>query len=134
MREGVDAGRQQSLGIFEGENVRGDTELQFVRLVNHGSVERRRQLRKLAIAIVDPDLDQVDLLGGLFPHGLAGLGLRRNPVGYLGAALLWCRDAAAGQVEPGEARRGLRALGERHLGAIQAQAERRADAELRALP
>ena len=45
-----------------------------------GAVEVRRELHVLAVAIVDPDLDDVDFLRRQLLHGLASLGRPRNPV------------------------------------------------------
>ena len=111
VREGVDAGLQQPLRVLEREDVRGDAELVLVRFVDDGAVELGRQLLELAVAIVDPDLDDVDLLRGVLLHGLA----RPRPrvviqYGAVGAARLRRRDAAAGREEARRARDRLRAL------------------------
>ena len=108
--------------------------LLLVRFIDHRAVERRRQLRELAVAIVDPDLDDVDLLRGVLLDGLAAFLRRRDPVGHFGAALLRRGDAAAGGEDARQARRGLAALRERRVGAVESHAERGADAEVGAPP
>ena len=97
-----------------------------------GAVELRRQLLVLAVAIVDPDLDDVDLLRGELLHRLAALGLGRDPVRHVGAARLGHGDAAAGAEEARGAGDRLAAHLEQ-LVVVAAEAHRGADAEVGAL-
>jgi hypothetical protein len=64
MREAVDACGDEAFRIGEVEDVRVDADAVLVRFVDDGAVERRTQLRRAAVAIVHPDLDEVHLLRG----------------------------------------------------------------------
>src|SRR5690606_9995451 len=101
-----------------------------VRLVDDRAIELRRKLLVLPVAIVHPDLDEVDLALGELAHGRAALLLGRDPVWSLGAAGLGHRDAAARGVEPGGGRNVLLANLERDVR-ILAETCGRADAEPR---
>ena len=74
VREGVEVGAQRALRVLERKDVRGRAQLVLVRFVDHRAVQIRRQLLELAHPVVDPDLDDVDFLGGEFLHGFAGFG------------------------------------------------------------
>ena len=92
---------QQPLRILEREDVRGDAQLVLVRLVDDRAVELRRQLLVLAVAVVHPDLDDVDLLAP--PAPAPPCAPRPRVViqyGAVGPARLRRGDAAAGGEEP----------------------------------
>ena len=80
VREAVDAGGDQPLRIGEIEDVRVDADAALVRLVDDGAIERRTQLGCAAVAVVDPDLDEVDLLCCELPHIAPAFCVRRDVV------------------------------------------------------
>ena len=71
--ERINARPQQPLRIVEREDVRGHPQSALVRFLDDRAVEVRRQLLVLPVAVVDPDLDDVDLLRGELLDGLARL-------------------------------------------------------------
>ena len=71
--ERVDPGADEPLAVFLVEDVRGDAKAVLVSLVDRGLVLRRKHLVDLAFAIVDPDLDDVDLVLRVRLHRLARL-------------------------------------------------------------
>ena len=95
MREAVDAGLEQPLRIFQLDDVRGHPQAMAVGFVDHGAIERGVELLVLAPAIVDPDLDHVDLPRGELLHGLPRLGFGLHPVGHFGSSWLGRGDSAA---------------------------------------
>ena len=75
MREGVEIGAHQPFRVVHVEDVRGDAQTEFVRLVDDGGILLRRHLLDLALPVVDPDLDDVDLVRRELLYGLAGFRL-----------------------------------------------------------
>ena len=75
VREGVEIGAHQSFRIVHVEDVRGDAQTEFVRLVDDGGILFRCHLLDLALPVVDPDLDDVDLVRRELLHGLAAFRL-----------------------------------------------------------
>jgi hypothetical protein len=53
--------------------VRGDRNVDLVRLVENRAIERRRQRRQPAVSIVDPDLDELRLDPRVVADGGASL-------------------------------------------------------------
>ena len=127
VRERVDARAQQPFGVGEVEDVGRDREAVLVGFVDDGRVERRAELLVLAVAVVHPDLDDVDLQGRLIPHRLARLLLRRHPVRHVGPARLRARDAAAGGTEAGAVWHGGAAHLKRQVALVGAEAEHGTD-------
>ena len=64
---------QQPLRVLEREQVRGHAERVLVRLVDDRAVQVGRQLLELPVPVVDPDLDDVDLLRGELLHAPCAL-------------------------------------------------------------
>ena len=73
VRERVEPGADEPLGVLQIEDVRGDPQPALVRLVDDGAVDLGRQLLVLAVAGVDPDLDDVDLAAPRAPPPPCGL-------------------------------------------------------------
>ena len=73
------------------------------------------------------------MLGGEFADSGARLGFRGDPVGHIGAPGLGRGDAAAGREEARETRAILAANGEGHVAWIEAEAQDRPNAEMRAV-
>ena len=96
--------RERRLRVFERVDVRDHPEAVLVRFVDDRAVELGRQLLHGAQAIVDPELDDVDFLRGVFLHRLARLGDRRHPVRRRRPARLRSRDPAARREEPAPGR------------------------------
>ena len=71
----------------------------LVRLVDHRAVHIGRQLLVLPVAVVDPDLDDVDLLRRELLHRLAGFRRGGDPVRRGRAARLRRGEPAAGREE-----------------------------------
>ena len=61
--EAVDAGAHQVLDVVEGGDVRHHAHVVLVRLVDDRAIEVGLELLHGAVAVVDPDLDQVGLAG-----------------------------------------------------------------------
>ena len=131
VRERIDAGADQPLAVFEIEHMRGDAEALLVRLVDDRSVEVRRELLELAVAGVDPDLDDVDLLVGEVLNRLAAVRLARDPVRRRDASRLGHGDAASGAEVTRRARNDLAADIEQ-LVRVETHAQHRADAVIAA--
>ena len=135
MRERVEAGAQRALRILERVDVRDRAQSLLVRLVDDGGVELRRQLLHRSHAVVNPELDDVDLLGGLFVDRRARLGDGRHPVRRHRASRLGTRDAATCGKETRRAGnlscRCLCADLERHVGRVLPETLRRADTVVR---
>src|SRR5262245_59702600 len=89
--------------------MRGDAQAALVRLVDDRTIDLRRELLVLAVAGVDPDLDDVDLVRSELLHRLTPILRAADPVGHRGAPGLLHRDAAAGAQEPRRARNRLAA-------------------------
>ena len=105
----------------------------LVRLVDDGAVDFRRELLVLAVAGVDPDLHDVDLVRRELLHRLAAFLLGVDPVRHRQASRLGHGDAAPGAEEARGAGDGLAADVEQ-LVVVHAEAERGAHAEIGALP
>ena len=104
VREGVDPGTHEPLRVLEIEDVRGDPQPALVRLVDDGAIEFRRQLLVLAVPVVDPDLDDVDLVRRELLHRLAAFRLGRNPIGHVvrpGSGIVIPRPALKNRAAPG---------------------------------
>ena len=95
VRERVDAAAHELFRIGEVILVRGHAQAVRVGFLDDGAVELGRELRVLAHAVVDPDLDDVDAERGLLTHAGAPFLGRRDPVRNVGAARLRRREAAA---------------------------------------
>ena len=132
--ERVDAGPQQPLRVVEREDVRGHPQTALVRLVDDRPYRSGVSFLYLPVAVVDPDLDDVDLLRGELLHGLAAFVGVVDPVRRVRASRLRHRDAAARGEEPGRARQRLRAHLERALAGVLPEAHRRAHAVVGAAP
>jgi len=81
VREAVDSCGDKAFRVGEVEDVGIDADTVLVRFVDDRAVQRSAQLGGPAVAIVDPDLDEVDLLCGKLPHVAARLVVRRDVVG-----------------------------------------------------
>ena len=68
MGKRVDAGAREILGVVQIEDVCDHARVERVRLVDDRAIQRGAQLRHRAVAIVDPDLDEVDLVRDLFAN------------------------------------------------------------------
>src|SRR2546425_7400063 len=84
MREAVDAGGGELERVVVIENVCRDLEAEPVALLDRRTRQRNGELRRAATAVVDPDLDDIDLLCGLLLHGASRLSLGRDLVGEIG--------------------------------------------------
>jgi hypothetical protein len=127
MSEGVDARPQEPLRILERKDMGRDAEAVLVGLVDDGAIQGWAQLFVLAISVVDPDLDQVDLPGGQLLDGRPGLVFARDPVGRLGAPRLRRRDpTSCGARSRGVGDRFFPHL-EGQIADIMAEAHRHAD-------
>jgi len=73
MRERIDPGLDEPLPVLLVEDVRGGTQAVLVRLLDGGFVLGRKDLVDIAVAVVDPDLDDVDLGRRVGLDRLAGL-------------------------------------------------------------
>src|SRR5439155_27162020 len=82
--EAVDAGLRERHRVIVIEDVGGDLETRFVRLVDYGARDRDRQLWGATAAVVDPDLDRIDLPGHELAHIGARLLLGRDLLGEVG--------------------------------------------------
>ena len=105
MREAVDAGIHEIDRIDVIEDVRVHLQPALVSLVDDRAIQRRRQLRRATVPIVDPDLDDVDVASGELLNGLARFGNGRHLVRHAGirrSAGTGVRrsDAATGEQEP----------------------------------
>ncbi len=107
-------------------DVARDLEPALVRLVDDGRVQLGRELRVLAVPVVDPDLDDVHFSCSLLLYRFAPFGRCRDPVRRHRPAGLWRGDAASGAEEargPWDRhrldleRRGFSVLSEAHRGA-----------------
>ena len=90
-----------------------------------------RQLLELAVPIVHPDLDEVDLPRGQLLDGLSGLRFARNPVRGLRPPRLRRRDPASRGAQSRGVGDGLLPHLERHIAGILAEAHDRADPVVR---
>ena len=63
--EDVHARAQQALGVREIEDVRGNPDAVLVRLVDGSGIQFRGELFELPVAVIDPELDQIDVAGHL---------------------------------------------------------------------
>ena len=126
--EGVDPRLQETLRIFEREDVGGHPQAVLVRLVDDGAVELRSQLVELAAAVVHPDLDEVHVRASELLDRRPRLLRRVDPVGDFRASGLVPGDSPAG----GHRARGARDRGVpdrgRRLAVIVPQAHRSPDA------
>ena len=130
MREDVEVGAHQPLGIFHVEDVRGDANAGLVRLVDDGGILFRGDLLDLAVPVVDPDLDDLNVERGIVPDSLAalllGLDLERR------THRLFAGDAASGAEEARGA--GDHLVAHRHkFEIVRAHAHGGADAAVAAL-
>src|SRR4249919_1481158 len=107
VRERIDAGADETFAILQVEDMRGDAEVVLMRLVDDRPVEVGRELLELAVAGVDPDLDDVDLLVGEFLNRLAAIRLGGDPVRRRNATGLRHGDPAARAEEARRARNAL---------------------------
>ncbi len=138
MREAVDAGFRERDRIIVIEDVGGHLEAGLVRLVDHGTRDRDRQPGRAAAAVVNPDLDGVDLLGGELAHVAARLLLGGDLVGEIGVdriarAGVGRPHAAAGEHEASAAKAAFGLLGAdlvHDLAALDALRHHRRDAEI----
>ena len=73
MRKAVDARIHEVHRVRVIEDVSVHHKPMLMTLVNRRAREIRRKPRRAAVSIVDPDLDEVHLLGGEFLHGFAHL-------------------------------------------------------------
>ena len=129
--EGVEPGFQQPHGILEREDVRRDAERVLVGLIDHCAIQIRRELLVFAVAVVNPDLDQVDLLRGELLHGLPSFRLGRNPVGRFRTTGLRHGDPASRRAKPRGAGNRLVPHLERRVIRVLAEAQDRGDAVVR---
>src|SRR5262249_61140370 len=88
----------------------------LVALVDDGARQSDRQPGRAAAPVVDPDLDGVDLAGGVLLHGAARLRLGGDLVGEVGidriaGAGVGRADSASGQHQAGAAEAAFRLLG-----------------------
>src|SRR5687768_16162292 len=107
--------------------MRSDAQTALVGLVDDRAVELWRELLVFAVARVDPDLHDVDLVRGEFGDRLARFDFVVDPIRYGGAAGLLHRDATACATKARGARNLLGAHGQ-DLVAVRAKAHRGADA------
>ncbi len=114
--------------------MRGDPQPVPMGLVDDRRVHPGRHLLVAAAAIVDPDLDQVDLEGRQLPHGGAPFLRARDPVRQRRAARLRPGDAPPGRAKARRAGNGLRAHVEGRAGGVPAEAHRHAHAVVRLAP
>ncbi len=103
----------------------------LVRLVDERPIEIGRELRHGAVAVVDPDLDQVGLVCGEFADVLARFLLGGDAIGAVahdptGACIGHAESAAGGEVARARARFGAHAV--RQVAATGAGLEHRSDA------
>ena len=80
MKEPIDARPKKTLRIVERRDVCEHAQLMLVRLVDDGAIQDGAQLRHRAVAVVDPDLDEVDVLRRQFPDVLSGLALAGDAI------------------------------------------------------
>src|SRR5439155_4748068 len=107
--EAVNAGADQVLDIGEFENVRKDVDVVLVRLVDDRAIKVGLELCDGAVAVVNPDLDHVDLFGGELLHVFACLSLGGDPIGGIAhraarAGVRHAEAAAGGAKQRGSGR------------------------------
>ena len=132
MGKDVHIGAKQALGIIEIEDVRRNADAVLVRFIDGGTIQFRSELLVLSVAVIDPELDQVDTAGRLRPNGFPGFLLRVDPM-----------DDASPRLRPGDAQpRGTEPRGagnflvanrQRFLGVVRTHADGSAHAEPGAL-
>ncbi len=71
MRKAIDARVDEIDRIVVIEDVRDHAQAAHVCFIDDHPIERRRQLGRAAVAIVDPDLDDVDFAGGELQDGFS---------------------------------------------------------------
>ena len=82
----------------------GHAQLVLVRFVDHRAVELGGELLVLAVAIVNPDLDEVHLLRRKLLDRFARLGVGRDPVGTVvrpSSGMVMPRPADSSRAAPG---------------------------------
>jgi hypothetical protein len=136
VRKSVDTGAQQILRVGQGEDVRDHTKPVCVGLVDDGPVQGRRQLRDRAVAVVHPDLDDVDLPAGELAHRIARLHFARHairsiPPVFRARAGIRQRDASAGGAEERRSIGRRRSQLVRQVAAIDAHAQGSRDSVVR---
>ena len=127
----VDARAKEPLRILEGKEVGRDAELVLVGLVDDRAIQGRSQLLELAVPVVHPDLDEIDLPRGQLLYGLSGLRFAGNPIRGLRPPRLRHRDPASRGAKSRGAGDGLLPHLERHIARILAEAHDRADPVVR---
>ena len=63
VRETIDARPQQALGVLQIKDMSDGAQVVLVRLINRRAIQFRRQLLLGMVSKVDPDLDEVGVMG-----------------------------------------------------------------------
>src|SRR5262245_60598832 len=130
MRERVKPGAHESLRIVHVEDVRCDPQPAVVRLIDDGAILRGSHLLDLALALVDPDFDDVSPVRGVLLNRLTGfcltVDLERR------ATRLGSGDALSRAEEARGAGNNLVAQAEK-FKVVGAKTQRGTDAEISAL-
>src|SRR5439155_2554416 len=91
----IETGAQKILCVHKSNDVSGDAKVVLMRFVDNGAVEFRAQFLVLAVAVIDPDLDEVGFLYCQLLYGLPGFRFSCHPVRHVRSSRLRARDATA---------------------------------------
>ncbi len=94
MRKDGKPSAQEALGVFFGKDVRHDADTKAVRLVDDRAVHFRGQLVILPIAIIDPNLDDVDVNARKMLNRRNAFFDRFDPIDALGPSGFGSRNSA----------------------------------------
>src|SRR5262245_11611040 len=130
VRERIEPGAHESLRIVHVENVSRDPQPAMVRLIDDGGILRGSDLLDLALALVDPDLDDVNPLRGVLLNRLTGFCLIVDLEGR--ATRLGSGDALSRAEEARGARDEFVTQAEK-FKVVGAKTQRGTDAEISAL-